>query len=128
MTEEILVFQLLVIVLFSETLITLPFYIIETLYLRPVPFNLFSIVSILWVGIAVTAMVVAMISFSIRRVGANKASVSNYLCAVFTALLGFVLMGEDFKMFHLIAMVLVIGGVYLVTLGTLVIDDNNKKY
>ena len=68
-----------------------------------------------------------MISFSIRRVGANKASVSNYLRAIFTALLGVVLVAEDFNTFHLIAMVLVIGGVYLMALGTVVKDDIYKK-
>ena len=126
--EQISVSQLLVIVLFSGSLITLPFYIAETLYLRPVPLDLFTVFSILWVGIAVTAIAVAMISFSIRRVGANKASVSNYLRAVFTALLGVVLLPEDFKTFHLIAMVLVIGGVYLMTFGTVVKDDNNIQH
>ena len=126
--EQISVSQLLVIVLFSGSLITLPFYIAETLYLRPVSFDIFTVFSILWVGIAVTAIAVAMISFSIRRVGANKASVSNYLRAVFTALLGVVLLAEDFKTFHLVAMVLVIGGVYLMTFGTVVKDDNNIQH
>ena len=126
--EQISVSQLLVIVLFSGSLITLPFYIAETLYLRPVPLDLFTVFSILWVGIAVTAIAVAMISFSIRRIGANKASVSNYLRAVFTALLGVVLLAEDFKTFHLVAMVLVIGGVYLMTFGTVVKDDNNIQH
>lgn len=125
--DEILVSQLLVIVLSSGSLITLPFYIVETLYFRPVPFNVFAVFSILWVGIFVTAIAVAMISFSIRRVGANKASVSNYLRAIFTALLGVVLLGEEFKTFHLTAMVLVIGGVYLMTLGTVIQDDNKKQ-
>ena len=69
-----------------------------------------------------------MISFSIRRVGANKASVSNYLRAVFTALLGVVLLAEDFKTFHLVAMVLVISGVYLMTFGTVVKGDNNIQH
>jgi drug/metabolite transporter (DMT)-like permease len=126
--DEILVSQLLVIVLVSGSLITLPFYVVETLYFRPVPLNIFAVFSILWVGIAVTAIAVAMISFSIRRVGANKASVSNYLRAVFTALLAVLVLGEEFKTFHLISMVLVIGGVYLMTLGTAVVkDDNNKQ-
>ncbi len=126
--EQISVSQLLVIVLFSGSLITLPLYIAETIYLRPVPLDLFTVFSILWVGIAVTAIAVAMISFSIRRIGANKASVSNYLRAVFTALLGVVLLAEDFKTFHLVAMVLVIGGVYLMTFGTVVKDDNNIQH
>ena len=58
----------------------------------------------------------------------DKASVSNYLRAVFTALLGVVLLAEDFKTFHLVAMVLVIGGVYLMTFGTVVKDDNNIQH
>ena len=53
---------------------------------------------------------------------------SNYLRAVFTALLGVVLLAEDFKTFHLVAMVLVIGGVYLMTFGTVVKDDNNIQH
>ncbi len=127
--EQILVSQLLVIVLFSGSLITLPFYVFETMYFYPVPFNFFTIVSILWVGIAVTALAVGMISFSIRRIGANKASVSNYMRALFTALLAVVILDEAFEIFHLIALVLVIGGVYLMTLGTVVEDnnDNNKS-
>lgn len=127
--EQILVSQLLVIVLFSGSLITFPFYVFETMYFYPVPFNFFTIVSILWVGIAVTALAVGMISFSIRRIGANKASVSNYMRALFTALLAVVILDEAFEIFHLIALVLVIGGVYLMTLGTVVKDnnDNNKS-
>ena len=127
--EQILVSQLLVIVLFSGSLITFPFYVSETMYFYPVPFNFFTIVSILWVGIAVTALAVGMISFSIRRIGANKASVSNYMRALFTALLAVVILDEAFEIFHLIALVLVIGGVYLMTLGTVVKDnnDNNKS-
>ena len=42
---------------------------------------------------------------------------SNYMRALFTALLAVVLLGEEFQTFHLVAMVLVIGGVYLMTLG-----------
>jgi drug/metabolite transporter (DMT)-like permease len=37
--------------------------------------------------------------------------------ALFTALLAVVLLGEEFQTFHLIAMALVIGGVYLMTRG-----------
>ena len=124
--QQILVSQLLVIVLLSGSIITLPFYVLETMYFYPVTFNFVTIFSILWVGIAVTAIAVAMISFSIRRIGANKASVSNYMRALFTALLAVILLGEDFEIFHSIAMVLVIGGVYLMTLGTVIKNNNNK--
>ena len=115
--EQIPVPQLMVVVLVTGAVITLPLYIIETIYLRPVPINLLTVGSILWVGIAVTAIAVALMSVAIRQIGANKASMSNYMRALFTALLAVVLLGEKFQTFHLIAMALVIGGVYLMTRG-----------
>jgi drug/metabolite transporter (DMT)-like permease len=115
--EQIPVPQLMVVVLVTGAVITLPLYIIETIYFRPVPINLLTVGSILWVGIAVTAIAVALMSVAIRQIGANKASMSNYMRALFTALLAVVLLGEEFQTFHLIAMALVIGGVYLMTRG-----------
>ena len=115
--EQIPVPQLMVVVLVTGAVITLPLYIIETIYLRPVPINLLTVGSILWVGIAVTAIAVALMSVAIRQIGANKASMSNYMRALFTALLAVLLLGEEFQTFHLIAMALVIGGVYLMTRG-----------
>ena len=115
--EQIPVPQLMVVVLVTGAVITLPLYIIETIYLRPIPINLLTVGSILWVGIAVTAIAVALMSVAIRQIGANKASMSNYMRALFTALLAVLLLGEEFQTFHLIAMALVIGGVYLMTRG-----------
>jgi drug/metabolite transporter (DMT)-like permease len=115
--EKIPVPQLMVVVLVSGAMITLPLYILETIHIRPVPVNLVTIASILWVGIAVTAIAVGLMSVAIRRIGANKASMSNYMRALFTALLAVVLLGEDFQRFHLVAMMLVIGGVLMMTRG-----------
>ena len=125
--KQITVTQLLVIVLLSGSLITLPLYLLETIYYGPVKVNTSSVLSILWVGIAVTAIAVGMISFSIRKVGANKASISNYMRALFTALLAVVLLDENFKTFHFHAMILVVGGVFLMTLGTVVKSENLEK-
>jgi drug/metabolite transporter (DMT)-like permease len=115
--EQIPVPQMMVIVLVAGAVINLPLYILETIYIRPVPVTWVTVGSILWVGIAVTAIAVGLMSVAIRRIGANKASMSNYMRALFTALLAVVLLGEDFHAFHLIAMVLVIGGVFLMTRG-----------
>jgi drug/metabolite transporter (DMT)-like permease len=115
--EQIPVPQLMVIVLVAGAVINLPLYILETIYIRPVPVTWVTVGSILWVGIAVTAIAVGLMSVVIRRIGANKASMSNYMRALLTALLAVVLLGEAFQAFHLIAMVLVIGGVFLMTRG-----------
>ena len=65
-----------------------------------------------------------MISFSIRKIGANKASISNYIRALFTALLAVLILDEDFELYHMFAIIFVISGVFLMTLGTAAKNDN----
>lgn len=115
--DEIKVPELMFVVMVTGSLSVLPVYVLETIYIQPVPLTWLSIGSFLWVGIAVTAIAVGLMNAAIRRIGANKASMSNYMRALFTALLAVLLLGEEFQAFHLVAMVLVIGGVYLMTLG-----------
>ena len=99
--REIPVSQLLIIVLWTGSLITLPLYILETIYFAPVTITPSNIFSIIWVGVAVTTIAVGMISFSIRKIGANKASISNYMRALFTALLAILILDEDFEFYHM---------------------------
>jgi drug/metabolite transporter (DMT)-like permease len=115
--DEVSVPALMFVVMVTGLLVTLPVYVLETLYIQSVPVTWFSIATFLWVGIAVTAIAVGLLNAAIRRIGANKASMSNYMRALFTALLAVLLLGEEFQTFHMVAMVLVIGGVYLMTLG-----------
>ena len=69
----------------------------------------------LWVGIAVTVLAVGLTNTAVRIIGANKASMGNYLRAGFTAILAILLLGETFETFHAVGLVLVIGGVFLMT-------------
>lgn len=125
--REIPVSQLLIIVLCTGSLITLPLYILETIYFAPVTITPLNIFSIIWVGIAVTTIAVGMISFSIRKIGANKASISNYIRALFTALLAILILDENFEFYHMFAIIFVISGVFLMTLGTATKNDNRVK-
>ena len=68
-----------------------------------------------------------MISFCIRKIGANKASISNYMRALFTALLAILILDEDFEFYHMFALIFVISGVFLMTLGTAAKNDNRVK-
>ncbi|MBO6784558.1 MAG: DMT family transporter [Alphaproteobacteria bacterium] len=115
--DEIRVPELLVVVMVTGCVATLPLYALETLFIQPVPVTWLSIGAFLWVGIAVTGIAVGLMNAAIRMVGANKASMQNYLRALFTAGMGVLLLGETFEAFHTIAMVLVIGGVYLMSRG-----------
>ncbi|MEP4379306.1 MAG: DMT family transporter [Alphaproteobacteria bacterium] len=109
--------QLLVIVQLFGLVVATPLYIAETIFIRPVPFTGESVMALLWVGIAVTAVAVGLTNAAIRQLGPNKASISNYMRVVFTAILAVLLLGEAFEAFHLFGLVLVVGGVYLMTRG-----------
>lgn len=99
------------------TAITLPIYIAESLIYRPVPVDLVTVGTLLWLGVAVTTIAIGLTNTVVRLIGANKASMGNYVRALFTAFLAIVLLGEELQLFHAIALVLVIGGVYLMTRG-----------
>jgi drug/metabolite transporter (DMT)-like permease len=115
--KEISVPQLMIAIQLFGLVVATPLYILETIYIRPVPFTSEAVASLLWVGIAVTALAVGLTNTSIRRLGPNKASISNYMRVVFTAALGILLLGESFEGYHMFGLVAVIGGVFLLTRG-----------
>ena len=109
------ILPLLVVIQLAGLLVATPLYIAETLFYRPVPVTPETIAAMLWVGIAVTVLAVGLTNTAVRIIGANKASVGNYLRAGFTAILAILLLGEQFQTFHAVGLVLVIGGVFLMT-------------
>lgn len=115
--KEINVPQLLVIIQLFGLAVVTPLYALETIYVQPVPLTAPAVASLLWVGIVVTALAVGFTNASIRRLGPNKASISNYMRVVFTAALAILLLGEAFEGYHLFGLVAVMGGVYLMTRG-----------
>ena len=98
-------------------IVTLPVYIIESVYFQPISLTSEVFAALLWFGIAVGAMAVCLHNAVIRKLGANKASIGNYLRAVFTALLAIGFLGETFEPYHGIALILVISGVWLLSMA-----------
>lgn len=109
--------QLLLAVQLFGLLIGGPLYLAETLFYSPVPVTYDAIAALLWIGIAVTAIAVGLTNTAVRIIGANKASMANYLRAGFTAILAILLLGETFQTFHAVGLFLVIGGVLLMSRG-----------
>ena len=81
------------------------------------PINGEIILTLLWIGVAVTSVAVGMNNAVVRTLGANKASVSNYLRSLFTALLAILLIDEIFEVYHGVAFILVISGIWLLSKG-----------
>ncbi|MBR85800.1 MAG: hypothetical protein CMM29_03260 [Rhodospirillaceae bacterium] len=115
--KEITIPVLLFTVQVLGTLVSLPIYLVETYFFRPMPVNGEIILTLLWIGIAVTSIAVGMNNAVVRNLGANKASISNYLRSLFTALLAILLIGEIFEIYHGIAFILVISGIWLLSMG-----------
>jgi drug/metabolite transporter (DMT)-like permease len=125
--KQIGTFSFMLVIQVIGVVITLPLYIAETVYLRPVPVNLVTITTLLWIGIAITTIAVGLTNTAVRLIGANKASMGNYVRSLFTAFLAIVLLGEDLHLFHAVALALVLGGVYLMTRGRSVVTENARN-
>ena len=121
--KEITIPVLLFTVQVLGTLVSLPIYLVETYFFRPMPVNGEIILTLLWIGIAVTSIAVGMNNAVVRNLGANKASISNYLRSLFTALLAILLIGEIFEIYHGVAFILVISGIWLLSMGRSINED-----
>ena len=121
--KEITIPVLLFTVQVLGTLVSLPIYLVETYFFRPMPVNGEIILTLLWIGIAVTSIAVGMNNAVVRNLGANKASISNYLRSLFTALLAILLIGEIFEIYHGVAFILVISGIWLLSMGRSIKED-----
>ncbi|MEK9662274.1 MAG: DMT family transporter [Alphaproteobacteria bacterium] len=114
---EINVPLLLLIVQIFGCAVTLPVYVAESVWYRTVPLTFEAIAALVWIGVAVTAIAVGLNNAAVRAMGANKASIGNYMRSIFTALLAIALLGESFETYHAVALALVIGGVWLLSRG-----------
>ena len=121
--KEITIPVLLFTVQVLGTLVSLPIYLVETYFFRPMPVDGEIILTLLWIGIAVTSIAVGMNNAVVRNLGANKASISNYLRSLFTALLAILLIGEIFEIYHGVAFILVISGIWLLSMGRSINED-----
>lgn len=95
----------------------LPIYIVEMIFYKPVPLTLQAGATIAWVGVVVAVFAVGFTNTAILALGANKASMSNYTRALFTAVLAILILGEQFQTFHAVAFVLVAAGIFLMGRG-----------
>lgn len=92
----------------------LPFYIGESLFVKPVPINPTSVGAIVSIALLVSLCAMLMWNAGMRMVGANRASIFINLVPVFGALMAVTLLGERFELYHLAGMVFISAGVWLV--------------
>lgn len=101
---------------FAGVLVLAPFYAWETVAVRPVPFSVSTVLSI--VAVALFASVLALLAYqkTIAMMGAARASTALYVSPLWAALASWVLLAEPLQGFHLMGVALVLPGVMLATL------------
>lgn len=92
-----------------------PFYLAETLYVRPVPLAPVTVWSVAYLSLI--SSVVAYLSYNraVELLGANKAGLVSYLLPVLGVTLAIVLLGESVRTYHAIGIAMLLSGVYLAT-------------
>ncbi len=92
-----------------------PFYMIETFSGRPVTLSSITLFSFLYVAIFPSILSYLFYNRGVELIGANRAGLSAYLTPVFGTILAILFLGESFKWFHAVGIVLISLGVFIAT-------------
>jgi drug/metabolite transporter (DMT)-like permease len=94
--------------------LVLPLYVAESVFIQPVPLTWKAVAIIAWIGSAIAVGAVGCTNTAVIRLGANRATMGNYMRALITAGMAIVLLGEALHAYHVVAFVMVVGGIVMV--------------
>lgn len=97
----------------------LPFYLYELAQGAHFNLNAENLAAIGYTAIFASLLAYLAWNHAIRVLGAAKAALSNYLMPVFTAILGWLLLGEGLQSYHWVGAALIFAGLLLGTQGRL---------
>lgn len=99
----------------AGTVMILPFFLAEIAGGRTLAFNLPTVLAIGYV--AIFPSIIAYLSFNrgVELVGANRAGLFIHLMPVFGSLMAIAFLGEAFRWFHGLGILLIAAGIYLAT-------------
>jgi len=107
-------FPTLFVILFFGMFSLLPFYIGETILVRPVPFTLHTFVIALILAIIVSIASLALWNNGVRVVGPHRAAVFVCLMPVYGSILAMSFLDEEIYSYHIIGAIFVIAGIFMV--------------
>ncbi len=108
------IFPSLFVILFSGTILLLPIYVIETIYVRPVPFNGTMVLVTVVLALLVSILSMALWYTGNRVVGPNKAAMFVNLMPFYVAVMATSFLGERLYDYHFIGTALVCAGIFMV--------------
>ncbi len=97
------------------TLLLLPLYLWETLFVRPIEFSRTSVLAVGYVALFPSVVSYFCFNRGIELVGANRGGMFMYLMPVFGSLLAIVFLGEAVRWFHLAGIGFILPGLLLST-------------
>lgn len=93
----------------------LPFYLAETLYVRPLPLTGHALLAIGYVAIFASILAYIAYNRTVELLGANTAGLAVHLIPVFGIVLAVLLLGERLTPYHLAGIALIATGLWLAT-------------
>ncbi|MDP2644905.1 MAG: DMT family transporter [Desulfobacterales bacterium] len=114
MPKNLGTFPALLVIMSAGSVFLLPFYIAETIYLKPFPFTLPSIGIAAILAVFLSILPIGMWNFANGVVGPNRAGVFVNLIPVYGALLAILFLGEKLYRYHVSGAALVCAGILLV--------------
>ena len=108
---------LLFIIAATGSVMLVPFYIWETIYVRPVVFTPTNALVILFMALIISIVSIFLWNAGNRAVGPNRSAIFVNLFPIYGAALAIPFLGETLEIFHVIAAALVISGILMVIRG-----------
>jgi len=99
------------------SLLLVPFYVLETVFIAPVTATLVTVSAILAVAVFPSMLAIYCMNRGMTLIGPSRAGIFNYLQPLFVTVMAITLLGEAVKTYHLIAFALVIGGIVVASRG-----------
>lgn len=114
MPHDLSTFASLSVILIVGSLFLLPFYLAETVLIKPLSFDLFTVGIVFVLAIIVSIMAMGMWNYANHIVGPTRAAVFVNLLPVYGSILAIFFLGEHLYLYHLLGAVLVCSGIFLV--------------
>lgn len=94
-------------------LLLLPFYVVESLTVGPMPVSPMSVGSVVYTALCASVLAYLCFNRAVALAGANVAGMSLHLVPVFGSVLAIVLLGEEAHVYHLAGILLIACGIAL---------------
>jgi drug/metabolite transporter (DMT)-like permease len=95
------------------TLILLPIYLIETIYVRPVLPTATTLITVAWLATFSSSLAMILWNYGIMKLGAARAGQYLHLIPVFTIALAIIVLGETLGPHHIAGIVLIVIGLFI---------------